>query len=161
MPTTRSWTNRYNRNSSTRNTRTGAWGRSNFSGSGHYTSATWPCNSPKFSAVRDECQTKIGSFRTIYAQCTGAGKTCFSPSTANKWTRFVNNGACVYQFSGAQFTKTFGRQFNHATPTTAFRMMKRKYGAGIKAVTQGRNNTWLVCASSSITARPFSNYNWK
>jgi hypothetical protein len=79
---------------------------------------------------------------------------------ANKWIRFVNTGGCVYAFSNIDFTRTFGRTCASNTPNTACRMLRQRFGTGIKAVTRGRNGAWLVAASPNVTARPFSNYSW-
>ena len=107
-------------------------------------------------------QAKIGSYRTLNQQFTGAGKvTAFSPTAANKWIKYVDQGAWVYKFNNTQFCKFFGPQFAHASPTAAYRFLRQKYGAGIKAVTRGKGNTWLVAAMPSVTARPFYNYTWK
>lgn len=136
------------------------WSSGSNSG-GSWMSSQTSYSPTKFNTICDEIQQKIGSYKTIYSQCQGSGKvTAFSPTTVNKWIKFVNNGICVYKFDNSMFSRCFGSQYNNCTPMTATRMMQRKYGAGIKAVTRGKGNCWLVAASSSITARPFSQYNW-
>lgn len=158
MPSTRS---NYGKRGSGRNTNFGTGG---FGGYRASTGGTWNPTSyspNKFTNHRDEIQSKIGSYRTIGQQFTGSGKvTAFSPSTVNKWINWVNDGANVYAFSTAQFGRFFGPRLTNTTPTTACRFLQNKFGAGIKAVTRGKNNTWLICATPRVTARPFTNYNW-
>ncbi len=114
-----------------------------------------------FSNQRKNVSAKLGSFRTIKQQFTGAGKvTAFSPSALNKWIGWINDGANVYSFTNAQFGKAFGPRLANFPPAATFRFLKQKFGSGIKAVTRGKSNTWLVCASPKVTARPFANYNW-
>ncbi len=146
--------------SSSRNTRG--------TGSGS-TKATWSPSaafSPtKFNTQKKSVTAKIASFRTISQQFTGAGKvTAFSPSAANKWIGLVNNGANVYKFNGQQFNRYFGKFFsnnvNAVSPSIAFKTLKKEFGAGIKAVTRGKGNNWLV-ASTNNTASPFKSYSFK
>lgn len=127
------------------------------------TNNAWSPNSPKFNPIKEECECRIGSYENIYTQCSGTGKTPFSPTTANKFVKFVNNGAYVYKFNSSEFRRFFGNSFDYTncTPNTAFRYLKTKFGAGIKGVAQGKGNNWLICASSNVSARPFTNYDWK
>jgi hypothetical protein len=134
--------------------------------SGYYTSRTnWPTTSyspTKYTNYKKELQAKIGSYRTITQQFTGTGKvTAFSPTGANKWIKYVDQGAWVYKWNNAQFCRHFGTNFGNVTPTTAYRWLRQKYGSGIKAVTRGKGNNWLVAAMPKVTARPFFNYTWK
>jgi hypothetical protein len=115
-----------------------------------------------FNNYRKELQAKICSYRTINQQFTGTGKvTAFSPTGANKWIKYVDQGNWVYKFNNTQFCRFFGTHWNHATPNAAFRYLRQKYGTGIKAVTRGKGNSWLVAATPKLNARPFYNYNWK
>ena len=123
---------------------------------------TFTKNSPAFKRVRMECEKRIGSYRSVYTQFTGAGVTTpFSPTLANKWVKYVNNGWHVYYWSNKDFCKHFGTQWNNGTPTACYRWMKQKYGSCIKAITRGKGTSWLVAVTPNITARPFNNYNWK
>lgn len=117
----------------------------------------------KFSTARQEVQAKICSFRAIQQQFNSSASrvTAFSPSGANKWIRLVNTGARVYTFGGSQFSRYFGQRWNQASPTTAFKLLRRRFGASIKAVTRGKGNNWLVAATPSVSSRPFTGYNWK
>jgi hypothetical protein len=116
----------------------------------------------KFTTCRRTIEAKLGSYRALNQQFGGKGYVAgFSPAAANKWIRFVNSGACVYSFSNNEFARSFGRTCAMTTPNNAFRILRNRFGAGIKAVTRGKANTWLIAASPSVTARPFSNYNWK
>ena len=115
-----------------------------------------------YGNVRKELKWRICSYRTLHSQFSGPNKvTAFSPTIANKWLKWVNTGARIYKFSNNDFCKYFGQQWYGASPTAAFRWMKQKYGPGIKGVTRGKANSWLVAATSNFTARPFSNYNWR
>ncbi len=125
------------------------------------TTTTWPCNSPKFRIVRNECQWRMGSYRNVYSQFAGAGRWAYmSPTTANRWIRYVNNGAQVYKFSNRDFCNYWGNKWANANPRTAYQYLKNHYGSIIKDVTRGKGNCWLIATSRTPTARPFNNYNW-
>jgi hypothetical protein len=131
-----------------------------------YTNRTsWPTTSyspMRYNTQKKQVQAKIWSYRTINQQFSGPGKvTAFSPSGANKWINYVRNGAWVYKFNNAQFCRYFGTKWSGYTPTTAYRYLRKKFGSGIKAVTRGKGNSWLVAATPNVTARPFCNYTWK
>ncbi len=113
--------------------------------------------------LRQDIKWKIGSYRNIYSQVTGPGMvTTFSPRMAMQWTNYVNNGAKVYKFTGTQFTKAFGGQWDpNFTPTNATRWLRQKFGRSIKAVAHGRGSTWLVATTTNINKGPFKNYTWK
>lgn len=120
----------------------------------------------KFSTHRKQVQAKICSLRTINQQIAGAGQvTAFSPTNINRWINFVNSGANVYKFTGAQWSRSFGRYFNVSSaaisPSIALRALQRQFGSGIKAVTKGKGNAWLVVANQNVNASPFKNYNWQ
>ena len=115
----------------------------------------------KFSNCRQEISAKIQSVRAINQQFSGVGKvTAFSPSIANKWIGYVNDGCNVYTFTNQQFCRLFGSQWSVGSPSNAQRFLKSRYGTGIKAVARGKGNCWLIAANSRISARPFSNYSW-
>lgn len=122
----------------------------------------------KFTQQRTQVTTKIASFRNINSQLSGSGKViAFSPATINRWINFVNSGNCVYKFNSAEFTRKFGRFFPTTTPTTAasptvaLKTLQRQFGQGIKAVTRGKGNNWLIAASPNVNKGPFGSYNWK
>ena len=149
---------------SARSTRTNVRG-----GVGSSTKGSWSPSatfSPtKFNNQKKNVTAKIASFRTISQQFSGAGKvTAFSPTAANKWINLVNSGANVYKFNGPQFSRFFGKFFsnnvNSVSPTVAFKTLKKQFGSGIKAVTRGKGNNWLV-ASTTNTATPFKSYSFK
>jgi len=161
-------------NSTTRNTygtfggtRTNNWstnrGSSNTSNSSSNNawSTTKSYAATQFSTQRRELNCKIESYRTINTQFSGNTRvTAFSPTTAKQWIGYVDNGCFVYSFNNAEFCRFFGSQFNNCSPTQAFRTLRSKLGTGIKAVTRGKSNTWLVAATPRVSARPFSTYNW-
>lgn len=122
----------------------------------------YAANSPKFRAAREECQWRIGSYQNVYSQFSGNQKTAFSPTTANKWLRYINNGGRVYKFTNQQFCKFFGnRWWTVASSTTnARQFLRNKFGAFIKDVARGNNNTWLVATSKNVTGKYFTNYTW-
>ena len=124
--------------------------------------ATYYCNSPKFRGVRNECQWRMGSYWNVYSQIAGTGKTTtFSPTTANRWMKYVNNGVQVYKFTHKDFCNCFGDRWAQTTSGATQRFLRNRYGAAIKDVTRGRGNCWLIAATRTPTARPFINYNWK
>lgn len=127
----------------------------------HTPTAAYPCSSPKYKNAKDECQWRMGSYRNVYAQFSGAGsKTAFSPTTANRWIKYVNSGARVYKFNQTDFNKYFGQHWATGTPTAARTYLKKKYGSGIKDVTRGKGNCWLVATTKTVAGRPFNNYPW-
>lgn len=129
---------------------------------GRMSMTTYACSSPRFKTVRDECQWRMGSYRNVFSQFTPAGtKTVFSPSAANKWTRYVNSGVRVYKYNSQQFSRYFGAKWAHYSPTTIKNYLRKKYGVAVKDVIRGKGNCWLVATTKSITGRPFNNYNWK
>ena len=127
----------------------------------YWPTANYPCNSPKFKPVRFECQWRIGSYRNIYSQFAGNLSTSpFSPTTAYKWVRYVNAGVRVYKFNNTEFCRYFGHNLARFTPMAARQYLKQKFGPGIKDVTRGNNNCWLVATTKSVTGRPFTSYTW-
>lgn len=124
-------------------------------------SSYYSCSSPKFSPARNECQWRIGSYRNVYSQFTGAGtRTCLSPATASRWMRYINNGVRIYKFNTNQFSRYFGSHWARVSPQTARQYLKRKFGASIKDVTRGKGNCWLIATTKGISGRPFNNYSW-
>jgi hypothetical protein len=139
------------------------WNKTYYGATYRRTAATcthYPCNSPKFRPVRDECQWRIGSYRNVYSQFAGGTRTNFSPATANKWIRYVNNGVRVYKFNSIEFTRHFGARLTYTTPTTARQFLRQKFGACIKDVTRGNGNCWLIATTKNVTGRPFAQYDW-
>ncbi len=123
---------------------------------------TWSCNSPRFHTLRNQFQWRIGSYQNVYNQFTTGRKTVFSPNTANRWMRYVNNGVQVYEFTHRNFVRFFGPNLANQSPTTIHRYLAYRYGKStIKDVARGNNNTWLIATTRTPTARPFRNYNWK
>lgn len=125
-----------------------------------YNTTQYPSNSPKFRATREECEWRIGSYRNVYSQFNANQKTAFSPNTASKWVRYVNNGSRVYKFTTQQFSKFFGTAWNWQTPSSAKQFLRKKFGACVKDVVRGNNNTWLVATTKNVTGRAFTTYNW-
>jgi len=136
--------------------------RKTYGGTSYSWHPTTTYSPTKFTNCKRTLKAKIGSYRTIHQQFTGTGKvTAFSPAGANKWIRYVDQGAWVYKFNTSQFSKFWGPYWNNPSPNTAFRYLQKKYGSNIKAVTRGKGNCWLVAAMPKLTARPFSTYHWK
>ena len=159
MPTTRrTWktgTTRRTTGSRTTTGYTGTGTRVGYGTTGNY-------KPTQFTNYRKQLQAKICSYRNLNQQFSGTGKvTAFSPTGCNKWINYVNNGCYVYKFNNTQFTKFFGKDWNYQTPNTACKYLQKKFGNGIKAVTQGKGSYWLVAATPNVTARPFAAYNWK
>jgi hypothetical protein len=123
---------------------------------------TYPCGSPAFKTAQQECQWRMGSYRNIYQQFTGTGtRTTVSPSTAGRWTRYVNNGYQVYKFTNKDFCRYFGARWAQNTPKAACQYLRNHFGTAIKDVTRGKGNCWLVATTRTPTARPFNTYTWK
>jgi sugar/nucleoside kinase (ribokinase family) len=155
MPTfTRSY--RFGSRRTTASRRSGAG--STFSGGGMTSKHYKPT---QFTAARQEIQARIGSYRALNNQFSGAWVTAFSPSAASKWIKFVSTGARVYTFSATEFSRFFGSKWSYSPTTTTFKFLRKKYGTGIKAVTRGKGGAWLVAATPSVTTHPFSTYSWK
>ena len=150
MPTTR--TSQFGRRTTNYRRNTGPF---------HGSKCGWSYKPTQFNQANREIQWRMGSYRNIYSQFTGAGKvTAFSPTTVNRWIRYVNDGARIYKFNFQEFCRYFGTPRTTCTPTVTFRWMRQKYGAGIKAVTRGKGNCFLVAATDRVNARPFNNYTW-
>lgn len=123
----------------------------------------------RFNMHRKDLNAKIASFRMINQQVSGPGKvTAFSPSTTNKWIKLVNNGAFVFKFTNAQFSQKFGKIVTKnntksfsGSPNVALKSLQRMFGGGIKAVTRGKANSWLIAATPTVNKAPFSNYSFK
>jgi hypothetical protein len=124
------------------------------------TTNVYSVTNPKFNPIKTEVVWRVGSYRNIYTQFATGNKTVFSPTVANKWIRYINNGVQVYQFTNQQFTKYFGNRWTTNTPTAARKYLTTRYGKTIKDVIRGNNNTWLVATTKTPTARPFTQYNW-
>jgi hypothetical protein len=106
----------------------------------------------------------MGSFRNLNSQFTGGGKvTTFSPATANRWVKFVDQGVWVFKFHNRDFSRWFGARFTPGawSNASAYKCMRQKFGSGIKAVARGKSGTWLVAASNKLNTGPFRNYTWK
>lgn len=121
---------------------------------------TYSPNSPQFNPIKTECQARIGSYKNVYSQFSGSGKTIFSPSIANRWLRFCNNGTLVYKFTNPQFVRCFGSSASNLSSVQCTKFFQRRFGVGIKAVCRGNSNCWLVAATPNVTATPFRNYDW-
>lgn len=138
---------------------TGPW--TGFSTRTNNTSTTTGYATAQFKPYRNTVQAKICSFRTLEQQCTGTSRvTTFSPTTFNRWINMVNKGCCVYKFTNREVARFCGRNFTGST-TTTLNLLRKKFGTGVKACASTRNSTWLVCATTNVTATPFSNYTWK
>lgn len=154
---TRGWkTGSYNTNN-----RYGGYSTRNTTNTTTHTNTTTSYSPAQFKPYRNTVHAKIGSFRTLEQQCTGSGRvTTFSPTTFNRWINMVNKGCCVYTFSTRDMTRWFGRNYTGSTNNT-LNQLRKKFGTGVKACAPTRNNCWLVCATPSVTATPFSSYTWK
>jgi len=139
----------------------GTWSTGRATGRAYATTASFTCNSPRYNTVKNECQWRMGSYQNVYTQFTGAGTTNWSPTIANRWVKYVNNGYQVYKFTQAEFTRHFGTQWTYGSTTATRRYLARKHGNCIKDVTKGKGNCWLIAATRTPTGRPFHNYNWK
>jgi len=160
MPTTRKY-NKPTKRTATRYTKTGTKTARTTRTTRSHSPTTYSCTAVAYKRPRQECQWRLGSYKNVYSLFNGAAKqTMFSPTNVNKWVKFINNGYRVYKFSTSDFGKYFGSQWNTNSPTACQKWMKHKYGSGIKAVARGSQNTWLIAATPTITARPFQTYNW-
>lgn len=126
------------------------------------TQTAYACSSPKFRMAKDECAWRIGSYRNVYSQFSASGsKTVFSPTTANRWIKYINSGVRVYKFNNQDFSKHFGTKWSTGTPTAARQYLKRKYGPGVKDVTRGKGSCWLVATTKNVSGHPFTPSYWK
>jgi hypothetical protein len=133
-------------------------------------SSNWSPNTAfaptKFIQQRSDVTCKIASFRTINEQFSGSSKVvAFSPATANRWINFVNDGCYVYKFNNNDFNRSFGRFFNRSfggsfSTGFALKTLQKQFGAGIKAITRGKGNNWLIAATPNVSKGPFGSY-WK
>ncbi len=123
---------------------------------------TYTKSSAAFRNVRGEYEWRMQSYRTVYTQFTGAGqKTPFSPTNANRWLRYINQGYRVYNWTNREFCRFFGAQWQTGSPTACFRYMRQRFGSTVKAVARGKGNCWLVATSQHVNGQPFRNYRWR
>lgn len=116
----------------------------------------------QFTTCKKEIQQRVGSYRNISGQFSGTGKVqAFSPSIANRWIKFVDDGCRVFKWTNSEFCRHFGKQWTSGTPTAAFRFLRGKFGASVKAVTRGKGGCWLIAATNRVNGRPFNTYSWK
>ncbi|MCA9244670.1 MAG: hypothetical protein KDA32_11975 [Phycisphaerales bacterium] len=156
----------YARNSSKRygarrTSASSTWNRSSSYGRTTSARSTNSYSPTQFSTARNEIQARMGSYKNLQSQFSGSSRvTAFSPTTANRWMKLVNNGVRVFKFSNKEFTQKFGARFAEFSPTAACRELRKKYGQGVKAVTRGNGSNWLIACSPNISARPFGGYKW-
>lgn len=153
-------TKRTNYKTGTTKTTTGTYNRTKRQTTGAWPNATYAPT--RYTNYKKQLQAKIGSYRTINQQFTGAGKvTAFSPTAANQWIKYVDTGCRVFKFNNTQFCRYFGANWQDKNPTAIYRFLKKEFGTGIKAVTRGKGNNWLIAATQNVTGKPFNNYAWK
>jgi hypothetical protein len=107
-----------------------------------------------YASVRQQFEKKIQSFQTLKNQCKGTPKSGRpSAATLNRWGSLINQGATIYQISGAQMNRATPGSQPCKSAGTAMKALRQKYGGAIKAVTQGKNKSWLVAASATKSKR--------
>ncbi len=111
-----------------------------------------------YAPIKQEFEQKIQSFRQLKAQTEGRANTSRpTPTTLTRWANFVNQGAVVFQVSGARLCRATNADQQFTTATSACRALQGKYGkTTIKGVIQSKTGQWLVAAEPRQSdGRPF------
>lgn len=111
-----------------------------------------------YAPIKQEFEQKIQSFRQLKAQIDGrATGSRPTPTTLTRWANFVNQGAVVFQVSGARLCRATNADQQFTTATSACRALQGKFGkTTIKGVIQSKTGQWLVAAEPRRSdGRPF------
>ncbi len=103
-----------------------------------------------YTAVRNDIQCKINSFRCLYAQTNIAGRNKPSPAILNKFSNLVSKGAVVHKVSGSTIAKWNKNKTQSPSFTMSWAMkgLKSKYGAAVKAVCPTGNGRQFLVATT-------------
>lgn len=113
-------------------------------------------SSKSYSAVKQQLDQQINALRQLKSQAEGkATQNRPSPATISRFANVVNSGGVIRKASTAAIQRTAGRNQQCKTAGAAFKALKSKYGATIKAVTPAKNGGWLIAASSTWKGKPF------
>lgn len=124
---------------------------------GTRSSAVRTGRSKNFTAVRNDIQNKITSFRCLFAQTNLTGSNKPSPAIINRFSNLVSKGAVVHKVTGSTIAKWNKKNNNKATFTASWAMkgLKCKFGAAIKAVCPtGNGKTYLVATTPTFNGKP-------
>ncbi len=111
-----------------------------------------------YAPIKQQFEEKIQSFRQLKAQIEGrATSSRPTPTTLTRWANFVNQGAVVFQVSGARLCRATNADQQFTTATSACRALQGKFGkTTIKGVIQSKTGQWLVAAEPRRSdGRPF------
>lgn len=111
-----------------------------------------------YAPIKQQFEEKIQSFRQLKAQIDGrATGSRPTPTTLTRWANFVNQGAVVFQVSGARLCRATNADQQFTTATSACRALQGKFGkTTIKGVIQSKTGQWLVAAEPRCSdGRPF------
>ena len=111
-----------------------------------------------YAPIKQQFEEKIQSFRQLKAQIDGRATTSRpTPTTLTRWANFVNQGAVVFQVSGARLCRATNADQQFTTATSACRALQGKFGkTTIKGVIQSKTGQWLVAAEPRQSdGRPF------
>lgn len=139
------------------------WGSTNTKGRGKKRVSV---NVPSgYKSVSNSFETKITSFRTLFAQTKGTAKFGRpSPAILNSFANWINKGAIVQTVSCAQITRwgkaaaTANKIFNarEITTNTCKTVLFKKFGKStIKAVARTKSGSFMVATSPTYKGRTF------
>ena len=125
---------------------TGNFGRG--TGSSAFGSSTG--RTKNYTAVRNDIQCKINSFRCLYAQTNIAGRNKPSPAILNKFSNLVSKGAVIHKVSGSTIAKWNKNKTQSPSFTMSWAMkgLKSKFGAAVKAVCPTGNGRQFLVATN-------------
>jgi hypothetical protein len=140
------------RSTASRSRRTSAAGKSRSTASRKTSSSS----SQSYTSVKQQLDQQINALRQLKSQAEGKGAQGRpSPATISRFANVVNSGGVIRKASTAAIQRTAGRNRQCRTAGAAFKALKSKYGATIKAVSPAKNGGWLIAASSTWKGKPF------
>lgn len=101
---------------------------------------------------------KIESYKTLFAQTTGAAKFHRpTPTTLNSFAKWVDKGAVVHKISPTQIKRWSKVNKTFTSPASAKTVLQKCFGKGvIKAVTAEKSGAFLVATAPIWKGKKFS-----
>ncbi len=111
--------------------------------------------SKTYASARQQFEQKIRSFQALKSQTSGAGSARPTPATLQKFANVVNKGGIIRQASTPAIQRASGGKKSCNTASSAYKALRSKYGAAIKAVAPAKGGKWLIAAAPTWKGRPF------
>ncbi len=116
------------------------------------------CPVPGYKNVWSSFGQKIESYKTLFAQTTGAAKFHRpTPTTLNSFAKWVDKGAVVHKISPTQIKRWSKVNKTFTSPASAKIVLQKCFGKGvIKAVTGEKSGAFLVATAPIWKGKKFS-----